>query len=235
MQRSLVASAAILLIWSWAMPVSAEPIPDRTDPRSESGTGVEGSWDLFQQSITRGQIAQARLHLDEVREGLWNRGTFHHEVYALGLAEQARRLYARGEFDQALEILRVAREIAPSYGPVYYALGEIHWKKSGWYFLRTLDAYLLGLSASLDDFSWSFATAGRLLLLITLAIAFGFFLMLLFVAVRYLPLLVHDLSERLPEGVPASVKAGLWPAVVFVLALPLLLRVGVLWLLLILA
>ncbi len=235
MRKGLVASAAILLIWSWAMPVSAESIPDRTDPRSESGTGVEGSWDRFQQAITREQFAQARLHLDEVREILWNRGTFRQEVYALGLVEQARRLYARGDFDHALEILRVARELAPSYGPVYYAVGEIYWKKSGWYFLRTLDAYLLGLSSELEDFTWTFAVTGRLLLLVALAIAFGFLLFLLFATVRYLPLLVHDLSERLPEGVSASARAGLWPAVVFVLVLPLLFRVGILWLLLVLA
>lgn len=154
-------------------------------------------WSAVKKQIDSKDFEGARLGLKELDGRCVDMGITSYEALSAAMLKQGRTLLDAKEVGGALMLFESASKLSPNYPPPYYAEGWAYLAKDKMKVLMTLDAFLDGFRHSVNDFWWSFFYAGNKFtsLLFTLAALFSLFG--LFMALRYTPLLAHDLSETL--------------------------------------
>lgn len=164
--------------------------------------------------------------LDRLYESKLDSGFPSSPRFAVLLLRQAYRLLESGQVQTASLLAESALNLAPDFAPTHRFLALMASRKPGGAFLDTVGHTLACWKAQVLDFHWQYRTAGKLVLLLSA----GLYGLLLFqgpyVLLRYGPLAVHRLRERLGLGRPGA----LFLSIVALLAcLGALVLVGPLW------
>lgn len=177
---------------------------------------IEREWFL------RGRDPETLNRLKEIRldEGAWNI-----EEISAALAKEGYSYLSQGEPDLAIRILQSAKELSPDYPPAYYATGKAYWQQSYLNIFKTLDEFLSGWRATLRNFWWLFMIVGNLSLTLILTIVGSLFLFSTVMAIHYVPILNHDIKEKVPK-----IPSFIFNLIFIGLFLLLLFKAGFIWL-----
>jgi tetratricopeptide (TPR) repeat protein len=172
---------------------AAPDAPTMTAERQE----LFGRWVEIKKRIDSKDFDGAKSGLKELDGRCLDMGITSLEPLSAAMLKQGRTLLDAKEVGGAMILIEAASRLSPNYPPPYYAKGWAYLAQDRMKALMTLDAFLEGFRRSVNDFWWSFFYAGNKFtsLLFTLASLFSLFG--LFMALRYTPLLAHDLSETL--------------------------------------
>lgn len=131
-------------------------------------------------------------------------GITSYEALSANLVKEGRNVADSGDFTGAMLLFDSAIKISPNYPLSYYAKGWEYLSQNKLKVLIAADTMIEGFGKSLDDFWWSLNYTANMVtsLLFTMAALFSLFG--LFIAIRYTPLIAHDIAEKFdrPESEP---------------------------------
>ncbi|HEY3346397.1 MAG TPA: tetratricopeptide repeat protein, partial [Nitrospirota bacterium] len=171
----------------------------------------------IRQKLKARDMDGTRAALKELEGRCKDRGITSYEVVSAALTIQAKSYLDADDITSALLLLDTAIYISPNYPPPYFERGWAYLAQDKLKGLKALDSFVEGFRYAFKDFWWSFFYAGNKLasLLFTVAALFAFFG--LFMALRYTPLLAHDISELIKKpGLEDKLKYVTVPAIFMV-------------------
>jgi len=141
----------------------------------------------------------ARARLKDLVGICSDQGITSYEGLSAALINEGRRLADANDATGALLYYDFAITLSPNYPPAYFARGWALLKQNKLRLLVASDSFIEGISRSTKDFWWSYNYLGNKATSLLFALAALFTLFGLFVAVRYIPLMAHDVSEKLSK------------------------------------
>lgn len=183
-------------------------------------------WDGIKKELEANNFEGARSDLMELQGRCSDLGISSYEELSAAMIKEGKTLLNANDTKGAMLLFDFAAKLSPSYPPSYYAKGWGYWKQDKLKALLTLNSFIEGFRNSMDDFWWVFYYTGNKFssLLFTLAALFSLYG--LFIAIRYVPLLAHDLSETLKKRqLEKALKYAILPGVL----LSVLLILGYWW------
>jgi len=141
----------------------------------------------------------AKAGLGELEKQCQFLGITSYEELSASMLKEGESLLDNKDVNGATLLFESAGRISPNYPPAYYAMGWAYLAKDKMKALKTFDAFLEGTRRSLNDFWWPFFYTGNKFTSVLFTLAILFSLYGLFMALRYTPLLAHDISETLKK------------------------------------
>ncbi len=147
-------------------------------------------------------VELARSRLKDLVGKCSDQGITSYEALSAALIREGRVLAGENDLAGATLLFDYAIIISPNYPPAYFSKGWTLLTNNRLKFLVAFDSFIEGISRSSGDFWWSYIYLGNKSTSLLFSLAALFTLFGLFIAVRYTPLLAHDLSEKLgkPEA-----------------------------------
>jgi|GEM_PF-6203690 len=142
-------------------------------------------------------FSAAKAGLKEMEDGCMDAGVTSCEPLSAAMIKQGKALLDAKEVGGAKLLFNSAARISPNYPPSYFAKGWAVLAEDKLKALTALDYFIEGFRMSIGDFWWTFFYAGNKATSILFTIAALFSLYGLFMALRYAPLLAHDLAETI--------------------------------------
>jgi len=178
------------------LPSSSE-LPDVIIPATGHEKDILERWNRIKDAIKKKDYEAVRTGLDDIRGRCVDFGITSYEELSASMIKEGGKLLDTREVNAAMLLIDTAANISPNYPPAYFARGWAYFAQNKFKVLMTFDSFLEGFARSDDDFWWSFFYIGNKLtsLLFTFALLFSLFG--LFMALRYIPLLAHDIAEML--------------------------------------
>ncbi len=204
----LFAAASLAVTPVWARAETAAP-PYEAVPHNGL---LRAKWASVLTAIDTKDLKDTQNGLKDIENTCAEDGITSDPELSASMIKQGKLLLDAKDFGGAEALFDTAIRISPDYPPAYYAQGWGYFTENRLRVLRAADSFLDGFRKSLDDFWWSFFYAGNKFtnLLFTLAALFSLFGLL--AAVRYIPLLAHDVSETIGKpGAEQGVKYLILP------------------------
>ena len=206
---------------------ASEPVTDSVVGETGGSARVwraqwEDNWFLYRQNVLRGNFSEAREKLDKVIAYRKERGIPNLYTPAAALLVEASAARKQKRYDDALEFISYARELAPDDPAPHFSRARTVWRQNQLRVLSSLEALLEGWGAFFKDFRSFFPWSLGLLLWFLVAIAATSILTILLFLPRVWPRIAHDLSHivKLPQWLWHAALPILLGAVL-VLGLPL--------------
>lgn len=156
-----------------------------------------GLWAAAREAVRSKDYDTTRQKLKDLKNLCLDLGITSHEPLSAAIVKEARRLIDSNDITGATMLFDTAELISPNYPVSYYAEGWGILSQNKHKFLVAIDSLIEGVNNSADDFWWTLAYAGNKETSLLFSLAALFSLFGIFIAIRYIPLLAHDLSERL--------------------------------------
>lgn len=170
-------------------------------------------WSGIKKELDAKNFEGARSDLMELQGRCSDLGISSFEELSAAMVKEGKTLLNSNDTKGALLVFDFAARLSPSYPAPYYAKGWGYLKQDKLKALLTLDSFIEGFRNSLDDFWWVFYYAGNKFASLLFTLAALFSLYGLFIAIRYMPLLAHDLSELLKKKqLEKALKYAILPA-----------------------
>jgi tetratricopeptide (TPR) repeat protein len=153
-------------------------------------------WMQVRDALGDSDTAKRNVLLDELQGRCLDFGITSFEDLSASIIKEGQIQLDIGNNEAAIKLFDTAAKISPNYPPAYYAKGWGIFHHNKLKFLVSLDSMIEGASKGQKNFWWSFYFMGNKVssLLFTFAALFSLFG--LFMAIRYSPLIAHDLSEK---------------------------------------
>lgn len=161
----------------------------------------EDDWFTYRQSVLRGNFKSAEKSLEKVIEYKQDRGIPNLFLPSAALLVEASVARRQGRYDDALQLISYAQELAPHSPAPYFQKARTIWSQNQLRALSALDAALEGFGVFFQDFRSVFPWGLNLLLWIFMALAISSFLVIFLFALRVVPRIAHDLSHivKIPQ------------------------------------
>jgi tetratricopeptide (TPR) repeat protein len=183
-------------------------------------------WNAAREAVRSKDYDTTRQKLKDLKNLCLDLGITAHEPLSAAIAKEAMRLIDSNDITGATMLFDTAELISPNYPVSYYAEGWGVLSQNKHKFLVAIDSLIEGINSSAKDFWWLLAYAGNKETSLLFSLAALFSLFGIFIARRYIPLLAHDVSEKLnrveSEGM---VKYVVLPAI----SIAVLLLLGYWW------
>jgi tetratricopeptide (TPR) repeat protein len=188
----------------------------------ETDKTLYGILEKAKEAVNLKDYETARSRLKDLVGVCSDQGITSYEALSSALITEGRRLADEDDVAGALLFYDYAITISPNYPPAYFARGWALLNQNKLKLLVASDSFIEGISRSTRDFWWSYNYLGNKATSVLFALAALFTLFGLFVAIRYTPLIAHDISEKLGKlELEAMLKYAAIPAF-FVVVLLLL-------------
>lgn len=161
----------------------------------------------------------ARTRLKELVGKCSDLGITSCEALSAALIKEGRLLLDDNDVAGAMLLFDYAILISPNYPPAYFTKGWALLTQNRLKLLVAFDSFIEGISRSTVDFWWSYIYLGNKATSLLFALAALFTLFGLFIAVRYTPLLAHDLAEKFGRLESEQAIRYLWLPLFFILIL----------------
>jgi tetratricopeptide (TPR) repeat protein len=227
----------VMVVCLFSLPVHPEalaqdePVPQPPLPVLEFQPTYSSSFDTlwmrYVDAVQRSDTEGAERFLQEIQRLRVERGVFSLHDIALAFAYRAKAHLERGEFEEAENNFRIARELDPTLPTAHLGLSRVAAQSGALGFVSSFGHVVRAFLASVSSpRNRGHAFFGLVTLyLILSSIVFGLFaLMMLY---RYGGLLRHDLKERFSDRLG---RVGVVATLVGLLLFPLLLTFGLGWL-----
>ncbi|HLB25105.1 MAG TPA: tetratricopeptide repeat protein, partial [Nitrospirota bacterium] len=193
----------LALLYATPAPAFAQEAAPSVPAGGQAATGLAGdfrkdvlsTWAGVKQSLESKDYEGAKAGLRELEGLCMDHGITSYEALSAAMVKQGKALAESKEVGGALLLYESAISISPDYPPPYFAKGWAYLVQDKMKVLMTLDAFLEGFRKSAGDFWWTFLYTGNKTTSVLFTLAALFSLFGLFMAVRYTPLLAHDVSE----------------------------------------
>jgi tetratricopeptide (TPR) repeat protein len=192
-------------------------------PPSGSIDDLSAIWDQRRVHQAQRELELARKDLEKALRLQDELGLRNLEVPAQVLIREAGRAEQRGDWNEAVSLLKIAAQVAPDLPAVYRARAELCFFQNPW----EIDRWSMELLDSIKVWFINPLNQNRLFVNLIVVLTLGIGLMAaIFVVVqmlRYLRLFLHDLHHIFPYGVARfqTIVVG-----VLLLLLPILFRLG---------
>lgn len=213
-----------LIILVFALSICLSPgvslaLVQTADKVSSNVKDIYPKWAAVKKDIDARDFDRAKTGLKEIESMCLDRGITSFEELSAAMVKQGKGLLQAKEMKGALLLFDSAIQISPNYPPPYYARGWAYLSQDKLKALIFVDSFIDGFRNSINDFWWVFFYAGNKFtsILFTLAVLFSLFG--LFMAIRYTPLLAHDISESLKNPRYEQILKHFIIPVVFLLVL----------------
>lgn len=204
-------------------PVSAQQLSDGTflpiPPQ------IETEWRNRLDHLKKGERDKAAEALERIKKIEVELGIENIDPISMALLTEAGENVSKGDLSAALEDAYAAKEISPNYPPPYYLISRILFEKDRSIF-GALSSYIDGFITSYKDFWNIFYWTGTLLIVLFLSLISSFIIFLLYLLVRYIPLLKHNIDEW--TGIKFK-RYSIIMIVIIIFSIPLLLQSGIIW------
>ena len=189
----------------------------------------EDDWYAYRQNVLRGNFSEADKKLEKVIKYRKERGVPNLFDPAAALLVEASSARNQGRYEDALDMIAYAGELAPDDPEPHFQRARTIWRQNQLRALSSLDALLQGWGTFFKDFRSYFPWGIGIVLWILIAMTISSLLTILLFTTRVMPRIAHDLSHviKVPQWLwLAGILTALFTAVI--LGLPV-----VIWVLLV--
>lgn len=202
---------------------------------TEGSSSVEKALDLKSIGPVRSKAAERnppsfdRRDLDRLYQLKLDRGIQNLSAFSLLLIREGRRMEEAGNLPRAIELATDANRFSPDLPQPYFELARLTWKQRPFRLDEVLLKALEGYKATLRNYPSSLNLYYHIFYLLANAILMAFIVFGIVLLWRYLVLYFYDIRRNLTQEIKSLFLNGLK---VFVLFLPLFLRLDLSWALL---
>ena len=179
---------------------------------------IDTGWVQYQSERSGGRFEEAAKTRERIQKQAIGEGIERFDLLAATLIREGEQALSEGRRDEALELGQEARKWSPGYpSPSFFLASASSFSRP----MQAVRYYIGGLAETYHDFWASFYWLGRLVLILSMGIIGGSLLFVVFLFIRYFPLLAHNISELGLLNHPA-----IWGLIILLLVLPLVLGIG---------
>jgi len=146
--------------------------------------------------INRGKTLIGKKELEEIHRVQLDWGIRNLPIFATLLIREGLEASERGSFEEATELCRAAKMLAPGLPYGYFALSRVYWSKSKLRLDRVLAEYLKGFLAFIENFKLTFIKFMDLFFLIGQSILLAFLLYSFILFLKYFPPYFEGLTRN---------------------------------------
>jgi tetratricopeptide (TPR) repeat protein len=166
--------------------------------------------------------------LESAYQAALDKGLKNYDAYAYVLIKECYKALDNNDFAAASILSEYAEKLSPDLPAVAKVQAQARWSRNKFHVYHLIAGYGKGFLKELKHLE----SLSAFLASIVFSLVGAFFITFVFysisAAIRYMPLVYHDLSHLLPAAVPRSACSG-WALIVFLL--PLFFRVSIFWVL----
>jgi tetratricopeptide (TPR) repeat protein len=204
------------------------PAEERQRSIENSELRIQAMWFARKAYLERNQLERAAEQLRAMQEFRRQEGISNLDTLAGAFSYEGFRQLEAGQYGAAHASFRLAKEFDPDLPNAYYGQARsLRGLRMGW--TASLKEAWEGMQVALRNFWSAYLLLGNLALIGLIAAGIAGVLFLIILALKYQPLVRHDLAEWLGRRLPES-TAGLAAWALFLL--PLMAGLGWMWVLL---
>lgn len=209
-------------------PGQSEPSMKTASPTTPYLSGAKAdqalysAWITARDAVTAKDYDTARQRLSALTGMCSDLGITSYEPLSAAMVKEGRKLVDSNDMTGAMLLFDTAIMISPNYPEPYYSKGWSILSRNKHKALVAIDSFIDGFTHSTKDFWWDFTYIGNKSTSLLFALAALFSLFGLFMAVRYIPLIAHDIAEKTGRTESEDmVKFAVVPAIFTVVLLAL--------------
>ncbi len=164
--------------------------------------------------------------LDQLFQVKLDKGIRNIPLLSLLLIRESTQAMARGEMDQAMNMARYSMRFSPDLPEPYFAMAKTLWHQNPFQLHKVLYEIAKGEIAQIRYYPSSLKYFYNMFYILSNAILMALIIFGIILLVKYFPLYFYDIRRNLTQEISALILNSLK---IFVLFIPLFLRLDILW------
>jgi len=164
--------------------------------------------------------------LDHLYQVKLDKGIRNIPLLSLLLIRESSQAMARGEFDQAIEIVRYSIKFSPDLPEPYFAMAKALWHQSPFQLHKILYEIGKGEIAQIRYYPTSLKFFYNMFYILSNALLMALIIFGIILLVKYFPLYFYDIRRNLTQEITKLLLNSLK---IFILFIPFFLRLDILW------
>ncbi len=169
---------------------------------------IEQQWALCRLALADSDVKRLQHEMDRLYDAKLSTGFRNLFPVAELILRHGYSALRQGDIEKAFLLGKAARNIAPDFYPSNFFLSRVAWNGHNRSMSECVAYFWDGVISMVHNFHWGFRVIGLLLYSFIVALAALFLMFVVYLLVRHLSLLVHEVSERVVGGRQVPILYG---------------------------